>query len=49
MFRGRSPIAQTREPLACSERHGGAAPRLYGDLVLVLEPPVKAGISQGRL
>src|SRR5882762_3481720 len=30
-FRGRSPIAQTREPLELSERYGCAAPRLYGD------------------
>jgi len=31
VFRVRSPIAQTREPLELSERHGCAAPRLCGD------------------
>src|SRR6266446_3599558 len=30
VFRGRSPIAQPREPLECSERHGCAAPLLCG-------------------
>jgi len=31
VFRGRSPIAQTREPLELSERYGCAAPLLCGD------------------
>src|SRR5438128_7626849 len=31
VFHVRSHIAQTREPLECSERHRCAAPRLYGD------------------